>query len=282
VDFVTRTHSGYCQHFAGAMALMLRYLGIPARVAAGFSSGQFDRTNGQWVVTDHDAHEWVEAWFDGWGWVPFDPTPGRGGLAGAYSASSRTFDATAAALVLAGKEGLKAFARRRIDLGFAKEPIRLGPDTPDLTLPKAAAAEHHSRTPGLLRLLALVAAGLAMAIALAKLLVRRSRYLTRDPRRLAAACRKELRDVLLDQLVDVPPSATLTELAALAEAELGVSAAAFGLHGTAARFAPPGYAREAAREMRRALRQIRRDLRTELSRFERTRGLFSLRSLGLA
>jgi transglutaminase-like putative cysteine protease len=283
VDFVTRTHSGYCQHFAGAMALMLRYLGVPARVAAGFSSGQFDRTNEQWVVTDHDAHEWVEAWFDGWGWVPFDPTPGRGGLAGAYSASSRTFDATAAAQVLAGKEGLKAFARRRVDLGFAKEPIRLGPDTPDLTLPRVAAtAERHSRTPGLLRLLALVAAGLVVAIALAKLLVRSSRYLTRDPRRLAAACRKELRDVLLDQLVDVPPSATLTELAALAEAELGVSAAAFGLHGTAARFAPPGYAREAAREMRRALRQIRRDLRSELSRFERTRGLLSLRSLGLA
>jgi protein-glutamine gamma-glutamyltransferase len=283
VDFVTRTHSGYCQHFAGAMALMLRYLGIPARVAAGFSSGQFDRTNGQWVVTDHDAHEWVEAWFSGWGWVPFDPTPSRGGLAGGYSASSRTFDATAAAQVLAGKEGLKAFARRRVDLGFEKEPIRLGPDTPDLTLPKAAAtAEHQSRTPGLLRLLALVAAVLVVTIALAKLLVRRSRYLTRDPRRLAAACRKELRDVLLDQLVDVPPSATLTELAALAEAELGVSAAAFGLHGTAARFAPPGYAREAAREMRRALRQIRRDLRSELSRFERTRGLLSLRSLGLA
>jgi transglutaminase-like putative cysteine protease len=284
VDFVTRTQSGYCQHFAGAMALMLRYLGIPARVAAGFSSGQFDRTNGQWVVTDHDAHEWVEAWFDGWGWVPFDPTPSRGGLAGAYSVSSRTFDATAAALVLASKgAGLKAFAQHRGELGFAQEPIHLGPDTPDLTLPRVAAtSEHQSRTPGLLRLLVLVVAGLVVAIALAKLAVRRTRYLTRDPRRLAAACRKELRDVLLDQLVDVPPSATLTELAALAQAELGVSAAAFGLHGTAARFAPPGYAREAAREMRRAMRQVRRDLRRELTRFERTRGLLSLRSLGLA
>src|SRR5207244_12173587 len=67
VDFVMRTQSGYCQHFAGAMALMLRYLGVPARVVAGFSNGQYDKKSGQWIVTDHDAHEWVEAWFKGWG-----------------------------------------------------------------------------------------------------------------------------------------------------------------------------------------------------------------------
>src|SRR5204863_8787634 len=91
LDFVVRTKSGYCQHFAGAMTLMLRYLGIPARVAAGFSSGHYDK--GEWVVTDHDAHMWVEVWFRGWGWVPFDPTPGRGGLSGGYSASSKAFDA---------------------------------------------------------------------------------------------------------------------------------------------------------------------------------------------
>ena len=283
VDFVTRTQSGYCQHFAGAMALMLRYLGIPARVAAGFSSGVFDKSRGEWVVTDHDAHEWVEAWFQGWGWLPFDPTPSRGGLAGAYSVSSRTFDATGAALVLAGKEGIKSFARRQLDLGFPQPQLRLSPDTPDLSArPAVPVAATHSRTPGLLRLLLYVAAALVAAISLVKLVVRRSRYLTRDPRRLAAASRKELRDVLLDQLVDVPPSATLAELAALAEAELGVSAAAFGLHGTAARFAPPVYAREAARELRRAMRQLRRDLRRELTRFDRLRGLLSLRSLGLA
>jgi protein-glutamine gamma-glutamyltransferase len=283
VDFVMRTKAGYCQHFAGAMALMLRYLGVPARVAAGFSSGQYDRSKSEWIVTDHDAHEWVEAWFKGWGWVPFDPTPDRGGLAGAYSVSSRTFDATAAALVLASKDGLKGFQQHRGELGFAQEPLRLGPDTPDLTLPKVvSAAEPHSRAPGFLRLVFYIAAALVLAIALAKLFLRRSRYLTRDPRRLAGACRKELRDVLLDQLVDVPPSVTLSELALLAEAELGVSAAAFGAHGTAARFAPPGSAREAARELRRAMRQLRRDVRRELTRFERLRGLLSLRSLGLA
>ena len=76
VDFLVRTKLGYCQHFAGAMALMLRYLGIPARVAVGFTSGSWK--DGVWTVTDHDAHAWVEAWFAGYGWLAFDPTPGRG------------------------------------------------------------------------------------------------------------------------------------------------------------------------------------------------------------
>src|SRR5207248_1566510 len=73
VGFVTRTRAGYCQHFAGAMALMLRYLGIPARVAVGFSSGRYDAKRGVWTVTDHDAHAWVETWFRGYGWQPASP-----------------------------------------------------------------------------------------------------------------------------------------------------------------------------------------------------------------
>ena len=79
-DFVAHTRRGYCQHFAGAMALMLRYLGIPSRVAVGFASGNYQ--HGEWVVSDRNAHMWVEVWFHGWGWIPFDPTPSRGGLAG--------------------------------------------------------------------------------------------------------------------------------------------------------------------------------------------------------
>ena len=84
--FVADGKRGYCQHFAGAMALMLRMLGVPARVAAGFTSGTYE--DGGWTVTDHNAHAWVEAWFPGYGWLPFDPTPGRGSLAASYSASS--------------------------------------------------------------------------------------------------------------------------------------------------------------------------------------------------
>jgi protein-glutamine gamma-glutamyltransferase len=75
VGFVTHTHRGYCQFFAGSMALVLRYLGIPARVAVGFAGPTYDSGSGQWIFTDHDAHAWVEAWFRGYGWLPFDPTP---------------------------------------------------------------------------------------------------------------------------------------------------------------------------------------------------------------
>ena len=279
VDFVTRSQTGYCQHFAGAMALMLRYLGIPSRAVAGFSSGHYD--HGVWVVTDHDAHEWVEVWFRGWGWLPFDPTPGQVGVSGNYSASSKTFDAAAAALVLAGKNGLEAFARHRGELGFERRKLRLTADVPRIATTPAPRS-HHSRAPGLFRLLLLVIGGIVVAICVAKFAVRRARYLTRNPRRLAAASGRELRDILVDQRIDVPASATLQDLAALIEAELGVDSKRFGLHATAARFGPVAGAREAAQEMRLALRGVRRSIRAELTRLDRTRGLLSLRSLGLA
>ena len=93
--FAAEGKRGYCQHFAGAMALMLRFLGIPARVAAGFTSGK--REDGGWTVTDHNAHAWVEVWFPEYGWLAFDPTPGRGALAAAYSVSSAGFNAGDAA-----------------------------------------------------------------------------------------------------------------------------------------------------------------------------------------
>jgi transglutaminase-like putative cysteine protease len=66
---------GYCQQFSGAMALMLRMLGIPARVAAGFTPGSYNADTKEYRVRDLDAHSWVEVWFENVGWVPFDPTP---------------------------------------------------------------------------------------------------------------------------------------------------------------------------------------------------------------
>jgi hypothetical protein len=72
--FLLDVHRGYCQHFSGAMALMLRMVGVPARVAAGFSPGRPD-SDGNYEVTDFDSHSWVEVYFNGIGWVTFDPTP---------------------------------------------------------------------------------------------------------------------------------------------------------------------------------------------------------------
>jgi transglutaminase-like putative cysteine protease len=74
--FLFQDRRGYCQQFAGAMALLLRLGGVPARVAAGFTPGQYDAATHRWVVSDTDAHAWVEAYFPSYGWVRFDPTPG--------------------------------------------------------------------------------------------------------------------------------------------------------------------------------------------------------------
>jgi transglutaminase-like putative cysteine protease len=73
--FLLDTKEGYCQHFSGAMALLLRMGGVPARVASGFSPGGYSKRHQAWIVRDTDAHAWVEAWFDGSGWVTYDPTP---------------------------------------------------------------------------------------------------------------------------------------------------------------------------------------------------------------
>jgi hypothetical protein len=72
---------GYCEQFATAETLMLRSLGIPARLATGYSTGSYDPVLDQSVVRERDAHAWVEVWFANHGWVPVDPSPGFNPLA---------------------------------------------------------------------------------------------------------------------------------------------------------------------------------------------------------
>jgi hypothetical protein len=64
----------YCTYYATAMVVMLRQLGIPARLAAGFSQGVWDANSQTYFVRERDAHTWVEAYFPGAGWVEFEPT----------------------------------------------------------------------------------------------------------------------------------------------------------------------------------------------------------------
>jgi len=66
---------GHCEYFASAMAVMLRTLGVPARVATGFAGGSYNPVSGWHVIRASDAHSWVEAWLPGRGWTTFDPTP---------------------------------------------------------------------------------------------------------------------------------------------------------------------------------------------------------------
>lgn len=76
VEFLTQTQRGFCQQFSTTMAVLVRELGLPARVGYGFREG--DSRGGTFVVDSHDLHTWVEVLFPSYGWLAFDPTPGLG------------------------------------------------------------------------------------------------------------------------------------------------------------------------------------------------------------
>jgi protein-glutamine gamma-glutamyltransferase len=73
--FLFQKRAGHCEYFAAAMTVMLRTLDIPARYINGFQTGEFNDVAGDLVVRASDAHSWVEAYFPGFGWLTFDPTP---------------------------------------------------------------------------------------------------------------------------------------------------------------------------------------------------------------
>jgi transglutaminase-like putative cysteine protease len=276
VDFVTQTKSGYCQHYAGAMALMLRYLGIPARVAAGFTSGSYDADEHEWTVTDHNAHDWVEVYFPGYGWLPFDPTPGRGLLSAAYSVSSPTVDTGDLPDVLTGQ----ASNQLRTDA-----EARGGRPGLEGTSGAAGAPSGSGGTivrdkgPSLVALALLVlAAAVAVVIGL-KALRRALRFANHDPRALASACRRDIVGYLADQGFNLTPSATLSEVGGVLDRYYAVDGRTFVRATTVARFGPPSAADEAVAEARRELRRLRRDLRHQLSAASRLRGAVSVRSL---
>jgi transglutaminase-like putative cysteine protease len=75
-NFLFERKQGHCEYFASSMAVMLRTLHIPARVVNGFRSDEFNDITGNYVVRAKNAHAWVEAYFPGYGWITFDPTPG--------------------------------------------------------------------------------------------------------------------------------------------------------------------------------------------------------------
>jgi transglutaminase-like putative cysteine protease len=74
-EFLFRRRSGYCEHFASAMVVMLRALGVPARLVTGFLVQEWNEFGGYFIVRQGDAHAWVEAYLADVGWTRFDPTP---------------------------------------------------------------------------------------------------------------------------------------------------------------------------------------------------------------
>src|SRR5215210_4287554 len=290
VSFVSQTRRGYCQHFAGAMALMLRYLGIPARVGAGFTSGQYDAERNEWTVADTNAHTWVEVWFDGYGWLPFDPTPGRGRLRGSYTVSSLFFDTNGAAGAFAGiAAGALGIDLLRSRVGTGGSPddrdrprgLDPGPNAREATGSTAAAGNDRND----MRILAILLAaggGILVALWAFKTGRRRVRYLTGDPRRIAGAVRSELVDYLADQGIAMAPSATPADVGSGLHERLRVDGDRLASAIGTARYGPAEEADDAARLARRELRSVLRRVRRRLGTTARLRGLVSLRSLGIS
>ena len=258
-DFLFGSKRGYCQHFAGSMAVMLRSLGIPARVAVGYTGGSYDATSKSWKVLDRDAHAWVEVWFPGYGWLPFDPTPGRS-APNPSSVSSPDY----------------APSRSDVDLGgIAETPVDPAPapssestapdpapDTPPADDPaRAEAARGGGSTPWWLGALGLV--GACALVAPAGRAVRRARgRASGGERDRVIAAARELEASIAPLGLAPPSSASAAERARDIRARTGVDPAVLYDRAARARFAPdppaPGEAAAAWRESSRLRRAIAR------------------------
>jgi len=242
--FLFEDRIGYCQQFSGAMALMLRMLRIPARVAAGFTPGSYNRDTGEYRVRDLDAHSWVEVWFPEVGWVPFDPTPSIApaesqSSADAASASGGALDAPETPDP-AGGSGGGALSERAGDPG-------LPADEDD------AAVEGWVAVAALLALGAIVAAVLRVRVILGRR--RRGREEGEDAEVVT------LRRALARAGEPVPARLTLRELEARLELMGGPAAARYARLLRERRFAPAsGVSPDAGarRDLRRALMRGRR------------------------
>ena len=80
-NFLFERKQGHCEYFASSMVVMLRTLGIPSRIVNGFRGGEYNDVIGSYIVRAKDAHSWVEAYFPGYGWYTFDPTPAAAAVA---------------------------------------------------------------------------------------------------------------------------------------------------------------------------------------------------------
>jgi hypothetical protein len=266
------------------MALMLRYLGIPARVAVGFAGGIYDSQQHLWNVSDREAHAWVEVWFRGYGWIPFDPTPAAAGAAPRFTQAGADAGLAGGGTSQTPHDTKGGSSRATTPVetklndrnGFrSTRRVSNTGGSPDESGGGGSGGSDRSR-PVLLLFAALAAC--VGAIVLAKTAVRVTRSVRRDPRGVAAACRQELTAFLLDQRIEAPRSATFGELGELLRHEFGVRPEAFVASATAARFGRPDAAAAGAIRARRELRALLESARRGLTWQERLRGLLSLRS----
>jgi transglutaminase-like putative cysteine protease len=226
--FLFRDRIGYCQQFSGAMALMLRTIGIPARVASGFSPGIPNPNGGGWAVRDLDAHSWVEVYFNTIGWVPFDPTP-------AAAPASSQF-ARPAGVVL-----------RRQSRPFPNQPGSPNSEVASGFKPTRAGSGPGA-WPWIVALVALTIAAAVFATAR-----RRSRFLAMSPAEATTAQSRELGSLAAGLGLQRRHGITLLELERRLGTIAGPKAAAYAATLRAARYGTHGGAPPTLRE-RRALR----------------------------
>jgi transglutaminase-like putative cysteine protease len=251
--FVFEDKLGYCQHFSGAMALMLRMNGIPARVAAGFAPGIYDTSTREHRVRDLDAHSWVEVYFTGIGWVPFDPTP----TASPAGSQSSTADLASAARGGAADEST-SLGDSRADGGSATG---------------AAGGDGSGSDDGLgfwaVPLFLLIMAAVCFAALVTYSLVHERRHARAHP---ADSQLAELHAALERMGVGVPPRTTLSALERRLSKYVGPSAARYARLLRDRRYGPPG-----APGPKRADRiALRRELGASAGRLGRLRAMLAL------
>jgi hypothetical protein len=275
-NWIENGTAGYCQMFSGSMAELLRLLGIPARVAEGFTSGTFDPRQKVWHVTDHDAHAWVEVYFPGYGWLPFDPTPSRG-LATRSSTSSARF-ALSKSTITRSADNIGVDLNRPASTSDRQSRHRHGEDasTRGGTLPPPVRPSHHT---GLLLDILLLAAGVVALLLALKQALRLWRLRAHDPRGRAVASRKDLAAYARDQRVDLGDELTHRELGDRLKVQFGVDPTAWVKAADQARFAPGPVAAASALQLRSETRRLRRDMARSLTVRERAAGAVSLRSV---
>ncbi|MGI5159589.1 transglutaminase TgpA family protein [Microbispora sp. CA-102843] len=205
--FLLRDRTGYCEQFAGAMAVMARLLNIPARVSIGYTGGT--KIDDVWAVRTHDAHAWPELFFDGIGWLRFEPTPAGAAGQGTAQVPTYSLPVTPTADPSAGPSDGPS-SDEQDDAGQSAGPARPNPRQLDRDLDGTAIAADPG-TPAAVKIGIGAAAALALLLlpAAARLVVRRRRLrrLTRTATGGHAAW-AELRDMLTDLGMAGEPSET--------------------------------------------------------------------------
>jgi protein-glutamine gamma-glutamyltransferase len=257
VDFLLNSRRGFCQQFAGAMTVMLRSLGIPSRVAVGYTGGQYDPERKAYLVLDRDAHSWVEVWFPGQGWIPFDPTPGRS-VPNPASVSSPDYAPSRIDISVSGLAGSA--------VGAAEDTRPPTPATPvPEPEPDPVAAPVVAEGGGAaLWQWALVGLGVLLLVVapLTRVARRLRRRLAGDERARTVGAVHDLEASLADLGWPSDPAASAGERAALVRARTGIDPAALYRQAGRARFdpspLPEGSAAAAWGEARRLRRAIAR------------------------